>query len=678
MDLILVESPTKAKTLTKFLGDGYVVEATMGHIRDLPTKKIGIKIEQESGRAGGYKFEPEYMQTAKQKQRTDEIKKLSKETDTIYLATDPDREGEAIAFHVAELLKGSKSQITNHKFQRIVFHEITKHAIDEALKNPKNIDMPLVEAQQARRILDRLVGYKLSPMLWKKVRRGLSAGRVQSVALRLIVEREREIGAFKPQEFWEILVMLNAQDSMLKVKLTSEIKSQKEAEKTEKDLLNTEYRVLNIEKKEFKRTPSAPFTTSTLQQTAANRLGWSAKKTMQIAQNLYEEGFITYHRTDSTNIAVEATQMVKEFIVDSFGKEYALETPRLYKTKDKVAQEAHEAIRPTSMQTLAFSVQENRDQQKLYDLIWKRFVACQMAEVLGSTTTVKVKAGDYLLQARGETINFMGWQKVYEKQLMTTNDDSMTTNDNLILPDLKEGEELNFISLEKMQKFTQGPARYNDASLIKALEEMGIGRPSTYAPTISTILDRQYVEKEDLPAGRQGKRFLPTSLGIAVNDFLVTNFSDIVDYKFTAEMEEKLDDIANGDKKWIPVLSEFWGPFSTKLAAVGDTAERVKIEVESTGEKCPKCKEGDMIVRIGKFGRFLSCSRFPECDFKGNYQNKTGQKCEKCLDGDVIIRKTRTGRTFYGCSNYPKCDFASWTRPSSRDGGTTAGQGKPK
>ena len=635
--MVIVESPTKAKTLTKFLGDGYMVEATMGHVRDLPQKKLGIKIDKN--------FEPEYVQTAKQKQKTEEIKKLSDEATKIYLATDPDREGEAIAFHVAELLKGSKSQITNHKFQRIVFHEITKHAIDEALKNPKKIDMPLVEAQQARRILDRLVGYKLSPMLWKKIRRGLSAGRVQSVAVRLVVEREREIEAFKPQEFWEILVMLNAQNSKLKVKLTSEIKNQAEAEEIEKKLLNTEYRVLNIEKKEFKRTPPAPFTTSTLQQTAANRLGWSAKKTMQIAQNLYEEGFITYHRTDSTNIAAEATKMASLFIADRYGKEYALDKPRFFKTKSKVAQEAHEAIRPTSVQTLAFSVQTNKDQTRLYELIWKRFVACQMAEVLGETTKITVKASEYIFETKGEVIKFDGWYKVLEKDLEEN-----------ILPEVTEGEKLDFVSLEKLKKFTQGPARYNDASLIKALEEMGIGRPSTYAPTLSTIADRQYVEKEE-------KRFKPTELGIAVNDFLVKNFPNIVDYEFTANMEYGLDEVANGEKKWQPLLADFYTPFEKQLTDVEQTAERVKIEVEVTGEKCPKCKEGDVIVRIGKFGRFLACSRFPECDFKGSYQNKTGQKCEKCLDGDVIIRKTRTGRTFYGCSNYPKCDFASWTKP---------------
>ena len=637
MNLVIVESPTKARTLAIFLGDDYRIEASYGHIRDLPQKRLGIGIEND--------FEPEYTQTVKQKERTISLKRLSVDAQKIYLATDPDREGEAIAWHISQVLSAQK------KVLRVTFHEITKTAIEEALKTPGEIDMKLVDAQQARRILDRLVGYKLSPLLWKKIRRGLSAGRVQSVAVRLVVEREREIEAFKPEEYWDINVVLkNVQSSVFSVRFIGEIKNQTDAEEIEKKLLNTEYRVLNIDKKDFKRTPPAPFTTSTLQQAAANRLGWSAKRTMQIAQGLYEEGHITYHRTDSTNIAAEAAVMSKEFIVASYGKEYALEKPRFYKTKSKVAQEAHEAIRPTALDNK--NIFSNHDQQKLYEMIWKRFVACQMAEARGVTVTITVTGGEYKLQAKGETVSFDGWYRI----------SAQDSEKSAQLPEVKEGEKLDFMDLKSEQKFTEARARYNDASLIKALEEMGIGRPSTYAPTLSTIQDRQYVEKID-------KRFKPTSLGVAVNDFLMTNFADIVDYQFTAEMEGKLDDIANGDQKWIPVLSEFWEPFSAKLTLVQDTAERVKIEVETTGEKCPKCSEGDVIIRIGKFGRFLACSRFPDCAYKANYQNKTGQKCEKCTSagsvpvGDVIIRKTRTGRSFYGCSNYPKCDFASWTKP---------------
>ncbi len=645
MNLVIVESPTKARTLARFLGpstsSGYKIEASYGHIRDLPQKRLGVKIDKN--------FEPEYVQTAKQKQKTEEIKRLSDEATKIYLATDPDREGEAIAFHVREMLKDSRSKVQDSKFKRISFHEITKHAIDEALKTPKSIDMPLVEAQQARRILDRLVGYKLSPLLWKKIRRGLSAGRVQSVAVRLVVEREREIEAFKPEEYWEIDVRLkNIQYSIFSVRFVGEIKNQADAERIEKELVGSRFMVHSIEKKDFRRTPPAPFTTSTLQQAAANRLGWSAKRTMQVAQGLYEEGYITYHRTDSTNIAAEAAIMSREFIVNSYGNEYALEKPRFYKTKSKVAQEAHEAIRPTALDNKnTFS---NHDQQKLYEMIWMRFVACQMAEVLGETTKIIVKAGEYSLEAKGEIIKFDGWYKV------VNGDKAQDSMLNAQLPEIKEGERLDFVSLEKMQKFTQPSARYNDASLIKVLEEMGIGRPSTYAPTLSTIQDRQYVEKVD-------KRFKPTSLGLAVNDFLVANFPNIVDYEFTANMEYGLDEVAAGEKKWQPLLADFYTPFAKQLEGVTQTAERVKIEVENTGEKCPKCGQGEAIIRLGKFGKFLACSRYPECDYKANYQNKTGQKCAKCGDGDVIIRKTRSGRSFYGCGNYPKCDFASWTKP---------------
>lgn len=624
MDLIIVESPTKAKTLAKFLGSGYDIQASYGHVRDLPQSKLGIKIKDN--------FEPEYVVTEKQEKRIKEIQKLSSKAKEIYLATDPDREGEAIAWHIDQLIANGKKPIA----KRIVFHEITKQAIGEALKNPRDIDMCLVDAQQARRILDRLVGYKLSPLLWKKIRRGLSAGRVQSVAVRLVVEREREIEAFKPEEYWQIWVDVKK----FKVLLIADVKNQEQADKIEKYLRNAQYQVLNVEKKDFKRTPPAPFTTSTLQQAAANKLGWSAKKTMQIAQSLYEEGQITYHRTDSTNLAMEAVLAAKDFIAQEYGPDYALEKPRFFKTKSKVAQEAHEAIRPTNVQNKGEGLGT-----KLYELIRKRFVASQMTEVTGESMKITVGAGDYKLEAKGEKINFDGWYRVLGKDLEEN-----------ILPEVREGEKLEFIDLTKEQKFTQGPARYNDASLIKALEEMGIGRPSTYAPILSTIQDRQYVEKIE-------KRFKPTELGRAVNDFLVTNFSDVVDYKFTAQMEDELDEIANGKLKWQKVLTEFYNPFEKKLAGVTETAERVKIEVEKTGDKCPKCNEGDVIIRIGKFGRFLACSRYPECDYKANFQNKTGQKCSKCSEGDIIVRRTRSGRTFYGCSNYPKCDFASWLKP---------------
>lgn len=649
MDLVIVESPTKAKTLSKFLGSEYKIEASFGHIRDLPKSKLGVDVDKN--------FAPVYVQEAKQKARSAELKKLAKDADKVYLATDPDREGEAIAWHVATLLN-PKSEILNSKkvsnldirnlnFERIVFHEITDKAIKQAINNPRRLDMQLVDAQQARRILDRLVGYKLSPLLWKKIRKGLSAGRVQSVAVRLIVEREREITAFKAVEFWNVFADFKKGFS---AQLKAEIGSEVQAREVEAELNSSQFLVTRIEEKEFRRTPPAPYTTSTLQQTAANKLGWTAKRVMQVAQNLYEEGLITYHRTDSTNLADEAVLACKEFIVQSYGEKYALAVPRLFKTKSKVAQEAHEAIRPTNL-SMPNAQMPNRDQARLYELIWKRFVACQMTEVTGVNATVTVAAGKYELQAKGETIAFDGWYRVERESERAEEQEKQ-------LPKVVEGEKLDLDKIRAEQKFTQPPARYNDASLIKTLEEMGIGRPSTYAPTLSTIQDRQYVEKSE-------KRFQPTAIGIAVNDFLMTNFADILDYDFTAKMEDSLDEIANGELKWQPVIADFYEPFAKKLEGVTDTAERVKIEVEMTGDKCPVCQIGDVVVRTGKFGKFLSCSRYPECTYKANYQNKTGQKCPECKDGDVIIRKTRTGRTFFGCSNYPNCKFASWNKPKT-------------
>jgi DNA topoisomerase-1 len=568
VDLVIVESPTKAKTLSKFLGSEYKIEASFGHIRDLPKSKIGVDVD--------HNFEPVYVQETKQKERTTQLKKLAKDADKIYLATDPDREGEAISWHISQLLD------VNPHHRRIVFHEITKHAIEDAIKHPRDLDMKLVDAQQARRVLDRLVGYKLSPLLWKKIRKGLSAGRVQSVAVRLIVEREREIEAFKPVEYWFVFADfkngLVAQLTQIDDK-KAEVGNETEARAIEADLKESRFVVQSIENKPFKRTPPAPYTTSTLQQTAANKLGWTAKRVMQVAQGLYEEGLITYHRTDSTNLADEAVLAAKQYIDKTYGDKYALETPRLYKTKSKVAQEAHEAIRPTNVE-LTHGDMSNRDSARLYDLIWKRFVACQMAEVTGFNAMVTVSGENkrkYLLQAKGETIEFDGWYKVTKGEV----DEEAAALAQL--PKISENEKLDLDKIRAEQKFTQPPARYNDASLIKTLEEMGIGRPSTYAPTISTIQDRQYVEKLE-------KRFSPTTIGIAVNDFLMTNFADIIDYQFTAKMEDTLDEIANGEQKWQPVIKDFYAPFSKKLDSVGDTAERVKIEVEMTGDKCPTCE----------------------------------------------------------------------------------------
>ena len=638
-----MESPTKARTLGKFLGSGYQVTATMGHVRDLPEKKIGIKIT-------GDKIEPEYVQTSKQKERTKEIGQFVKQAEKIYLATDPDREGEAIAYHVAEILKLKK-------MKRIVFHEITEKAVKEALENAHEIDMPLVDAQQARRVIDRLVGYKLSPLLWAKVRKGLSAGRVQSVAVRMVCEKEKEIEAFKSEEYWDIQVelkKLSVDNDQLIVKLVEfkdekvRIDNENRAIEVEKDLRGSEYAVEKVDKKDFRRTPPAPFTTSVLQQTAANRFGWSPKRTMQVAQSLYELGYISYHRTDSTNIAAEALEAARSLIVSLYGEKYALNQPRLFKTKSKVAQEAHEAIRPTDVnnQTSTISLQLNKDQEKLYELIWKRFVACQTADVTGVSINVSVKAGEYKLVAKGETISFEGWYKVGQKS---------DEEEQVKLPELEMGNKLEFVDLTKEQKFTQPPARYNEASLIKKLEEMGIGRPSTYAPILATIQDRQYVEKVD-------RRLKPTALGVAANEFLTQNFAKVLDYGFTARMEDELDEVANGKRNWQKIVAEFWQPLSLDVENVKQTAERVKVVVEKTGEKCSKCQQGNVVIRIGKFGRFLACDKFPDCDYRANFVNKVGMPCPKC-GGDVILRKTRSQKSFYGCSNYPKCDFASWTKP---------------
>lgn len=639
--LIIVESPTKARTLSKFLGDAYKIEATYGHLRDLPKKRIGVDTEHD--------FVPNYVVAKDKKSRVEELKKEAKEALITLLATDPDREGEAIGWHVANLLKLKDAS-------RIVFHEITESAIKEAIEHPREIDMKLVDAQQARRILDRLVGYKLSPLLWNKIRKGLSAGRVQSVAVRLVVEREREIKAFKALEYWEIEAEF---EEGFKAKLAqinekkAEIKNKDEADKIVRDLENAKYSVKNVETKEVRKWPYPPLSTSGMQQSAGNRYGWSAKKTMQMAQQLYEEGFITYMRTDSFNLSAEAIGQTRDYIKKTFGDQYVPAEPKYYKTKSKVAQEAHEAIRPTNIYRETEEVEGamGRDASRLYDLIRKRMLACQMNEAVYDQKTVEIEAGMYLFRTVGSKIKFDGWKVIYNNK-----DDEKENEVNI--PDLTIGEILKLLSLIPSQHFTEPLARFTESSLIKAMEEKGIGRPSTYAPTMSTIQDRQYVEKEE-------KKLIPTELGFAVNDFLMANFPEIIDYGFTAQMEDGLDGVANGERAWQPLISEFYRPFEEKLKGVYETAERVKIEVETTDEKCEKCG-APMVVRIGKYGRFLACSTFPKCDYTKNLLKTVGIACPKC-GGDVIQRKTRRGKTFYGCSNYPKCDFASWTKPKIED-----------
>jgi len=699
MNLIIVESPTKSKTLTKFLGEGYKILASMGHIRDLPERKLGVDTKND--------FTPDYVISKGKEDKVKEIQEAAKKAEKIYIATDPDREGEAIAWHIGQLLeeakgtkepKGTKVKKTfgssgsfgtsgSSRFARITFHEITKTAIDNALKNPSQIDMDLVNAQQARRILDRLVGYKLSPLLWYKIRKGLSAGRVQTVAVRLIVEREREIDKFVPKEYWQIFALLRTylggklpDAPVFSAQLVKkngnkiEINNKTEADEVVAELEKAGYEVGEVEKKDSRRYPSAPFTTSTLQQAASNRLGWSSKRTMQVAQGLYEEGLITYHRTDSMNLAQEAISVCRDFITKEYGENYLPDSPRIYKTKAKVAQEAHEAVRPTDvnykLQTTNYKLEG--DGERLYELIWKRFVACQMKEALVEETIIDVNAVSsvnlYILEARGEVEKFKGWKILYDKN--NGEADSIRTIDSQNLdspsltsvepieqlPPVTKSDALELGKINPLQKFTQPPPRFNEASLIKTLEELGIGRPSTYAPTISTILDRIYVEKKE-------RNFVPTNLGFAVNDFLMEYFPDVFDYQFTAHLEDNLDEIANGKKEWVPVIREFYVPFNTKLNGVSRVAERVAVETETTGEKCPTCDEGQVVIRVGRFGKFLSCSRFPKCKYTAPYITKTGIKCPKCK-GDVVYKKTKKGKGFYGCSNYPKCDWASWHKPS--------------
>ncbi|OGY18214.1 MAG: DNA topoisomerase I [Candidatus Chisholmbacteria bacterium RIFCSPLOWO2_01_FULL_50_28] len=654
MKLVIVESPTKARTLSRFLGKGYQIEASMGHVRDLPKKKLSVDVEHD--------FAPDYAVVPEKEKIVRKLKEAAKKASEIFLSMDPDREGEAIAFHVKHLIGG------NGKFRRVVFHEITKPAIEAAFLKPRGIDKNLVEAQQGRRVLDRLVGYTLSPLLWRKVRRGLSAGRVQSVAVRLIVEREREIEAFVPEEYWVIgadVSKLTDPNSVFTVWLwkidggKAKVSDVEQAKTVVSDLESSNYTISSVERKEVRKHPYPPFTTSTLQQSASNLFHMTAKQTMRLAQTLYELGHITYHRTDSVHLAPEAVAAARSFIQKTYGDAYLPEKPRFYKVQSKLAQEAHEAIRPTHVEVepdaLDFPDKAGGGLRRLYQLIHRRFVASQMADAVYDQTTVEVITHSklktqnlkvYLLRAVGSLRKFDGWKKLFGKN-----------NDEQQFPELVTGEGLNLVKVLSEQKFTEPPSRYTDATLVKALEERGIGRPSTYAPTISTILARQYVTYDE-------RKFVPTPVGIAANDFLVGNFDTIVDYDFTASMEDDLDKIADGKREWVPVIREFWGPFHSKAEAVAKNAKRVKVATEATGEKCPVCHEGDVVIRVGRFGKFLSCSRFPECKYTANYVEKlAGVKCP-LDDGDVVIKRTRRGKQFYGCSNYPKCKWASWRKPT--------------
>lgn len=658
MDLIIVESPTKAKTLGRFLGKDYSVEATMGHVKDLPKSKLGVDVDKN--------YAPDYILVEDRAKELNKIKGLAKKAKIIYLATDPDREGEAIAAHV-------KEEVGNGKTKRIVFHEITETAVNHALSEPRDVDKNLVNAQIARRVLDRLVGYKLSPLLWRKVRRGLSAGRVQSVAVRLIVEREAEIKAFKAEEYWEIFcdvkksLPADRQDPFRIKLLKEKVSSQKESDVIVNNLKNASYQVSDVIKRERHKKPFAPFTTSTMSQAAANLYGWGARKTMSVAQKLYEEGLITYHRTDSLNVAVSAQAAALKYIGEKYGPEYVPVKPNFYKTNSKSAQEAHEAIRPTNPADDGGKLV--KEQAKLYDLIRNRFLASQMTPSVYDETRIDVAADKYLLRATGQTQKFPGWKIVYNYKAPT---------DEVLLPAVAINDTLELLKVDPQQKFTQPPARFNEASLIKTLEKLGIGRPSTYAPTIHTIQVRKYIEKED-------KKFFPTHIGEAVNTFLTTNFADVFEYQFTADMENDLDNIANGTAEWEKIIDNFFKPFNKKLESVGETAKRVKIETEKLDRKCPDCKEGQLVIRIGRFGKFVSCERFPDCKYTEKYLDKIDMKCPDCIkeglpadrQGDVIVKKTGKGRAFFGCSRYPDCKYASWKNPKlNKDGDEAQDQDK--
>ncbi|MBI2609822.1 type I DNA topoisomerase [Candidatus Giovannonibacteria bacterium] len=655
-NLVIVESPTKAKTISRFLGKGFKVESSYGHVRDLPKSNLGIDTEKN--------FEPKYIIPTKSRKQVNQLKKEAMKSDKIILATDEDREGEAIAWHLITAL--GLEEKPDDKIERIVFHEITERAIKEALKNPRELDLNLVNSQQARRILDRLVGYKLSPFLWKKVARGLSAGRVQSVAVRLIVEREREIENFKPEEYWTIEAELETKKkekfkaSLHKIggKTLSklDIKTAKDADTISKKAEEEKWKVQNVEKKASARSPLPPFTTSTLQQEASRRFGYSAKQTMVIAQQLYEGidtgegqvGLITYMRTDSLNLAASAVAEAADFLSSAFGENYRLPKPRFFKTKSKSAQEAHEAIRPSDPARTSESIKNSLDsrQFKIYDLIWRRFLATQMPEAIFDSTIVDVEAGDAIFRATGQVLKFDGFLKVYK-----------TKTEDVILPEITQGDEVKLIKIDPLQHFTQPPGRYSDASLIKMLEKAGIGRPSTYAPTLSTIQNRRYVERDEK------KSFHPTKMGLLVNDLLVEHFPEVVDIDFTAKMEAELDEIAAGRKDWQPVIGQFYEPFSEHLAVKYEEVEKQNME-EETDQVCEKCGK-KMVIKFGRFGRFLACSGFPECkNTKPLPPVSLNIPCPVCHEGEIVERKTKRGRLFYGCSRYPECAFASWQRPS--------------
>jgi DNA topoisomerase-1 len=660
--LVIVESPAKAKTVGRFLGKGYVVKASVGHVRDLLRSELSVDVENE--------FTPKYRVPNEKRVVVKELKALAKDAEQIYLATDPDREGEAIAWHLMEA-----AQIEPKLSHRVVFHEITENAINDAFSHPRDINMDLVDAQQARRILDRLVGYSISPLLWEKVRSRLSAGRVQSVALRLIVEREREIEAFDPVEYWSIEAELTPEQKknayMTKLaridEKEPELGNKEVTEGYLRDLEGAGFIISKIKKSERRRKPSAPFITSTLQQETSRRLGYTARRAMMIAQQLYEGidlgegtvGLITYMRTDSTNVAEVAVNEVRDFIKTTYGASYLPESVPQYKTRAVSAQEAHEAIRPTSVLRQPEAIKQflTPEQFKLYQLIWQRFVSSQMESAVYDTLSIEVtakgKTHEYLFRASGSTVKFPGFLIVYEE---TADEDKKADEpENIKIPaGLEEGQAQKLLRLIPEQHFTQPPPRYTEATLVQALEEYGIGRPSTYAPILSTIQQRGYVTRE-------AKRLFPTETGILVNDMVVNHFPDIVNTKFTANMEEELDQVAEGKASWRKVIGDFYTDFEPTVKKAQAEMPVAKTEPEKVGRICPDCGH-DLVIRWGRYGKFISCSNFPACRHTEALLEKIGVTCPKD-GGDLVLRKTRKGRIFFACSNYPKCDFTSWKRP---------------
>ncbi|WAA10703.1 type I DNA topoisomerase [Fervidibacillus albus] len=654
--LVIVESPAKAKTIEKYLGKKYKVKASMGHVRDLPKSQIGVDVDND--------FQPKYITIRGKGPVIKDLKTAAKKAKKVYLAADPDREGEAIAWHLANSLDLDASSDC-----RVVFNEITKDAIKESFKKPRSINMDLVNAQQARRILDRLVGYKISPILWKKVKKGLSAGRVQSVAVKLIIDRENEINRFVPEEYWKITGTFALNGETFQAQFYErngkkiQLKSETDVKEIFQQLKGDVFTVENVVKKERKRQPSPPFITSSLQQEAARKLNFRARKTMMIAQQLYEGidlgkegtiGLITYMRTDSVRVSDVAKREATEYIEQEFGKQFVSDRERKAKKGDNV-QDAHEAIRPTSVFRTPNSVKQylSRDQFRLYKLIWERFVASQMAPAIMDTMTVDLENNSIIFRANGSKIKFSGFMKLYVE-----GSDDVDEKDNGFLPDLKQSDEVKQLEMKPTQHFTQPPPRYTEARLVKTLEELGIGRPSTYAPTLDTIQRRGYVTLDQ-------KRFVPTELGRIVIELISEFFPEIIDVEFTAKMETDLDQIEEGKENWIKILDNFYSGFKKNLEKAEIEMEKVEIEDEYAGEDCEKCGH-PMVIKMGRFGKFMACSNFPECRNTKPIVKEIGVTCPKCQKGEVVERKSKNKRLFYGCNRYPECDFVSWDKPVSR------------